>query len=187
MDRFGASVEARYLQALGRDAEVPEDGYHGEYVAAYAADIVREQGDALAALPPGERVVHLRTEGARRAMDGIRETLARFGVAFDTYVSEATLEERGEIGEASDRLFAAGKVYEADAAPWFRSTDYGDDKDRIVVRSTGGTPTSVRTARTDDKFRRGFGRWSTCGAPMPGDVVRVKGAADVRFDPTGSN
>ena len=186
MDRFGASVEARYLQALGRDAEVPEDGYHGEYVAAYAADIVREQGDALADLPPEERFVRLRTEGARRAMDGIRETLARFGVAFDTFVSEATLEERGEIGEAIDRLFAAGKVYEADGATWFRSTDYGDDKDRILVRSNGRhTYFGADCAYLIDKFRRGFDHlvyvW---GADHHGDVVRVKGAADaLGFDP----
>ena len=186
MDRFGASVEARYLQALGRDAEVPEDGYHGEYVAAYAADIVREQGDALADLPPEERFVRLRTEGARRAMDGIRETLARFGVAFDTFVSEATLEERGEIGEAIDRLFAAGKVYEADGATWFRSTDYGDDKDRILIRSNGRhTYFGADCAYLIDKFRRGFDHlvyvW---GADHHGDVVRVKGAADaLGFDP----
>jgi arginyl-tRNA synthetase len=186
MDRFGASVEARYLQAIGCDAEVPEDGYHGEYVAAYAADIVREQGAALADLPPKERFVRLRTEGARRAMDGIRETLARFGVAFDTYVSEATLEERGEIGEAIGRLFAAGKVYEADGATWFRSTDYGDDKDRILVRSNGRhTYFGADCAYLIDKFRRGFDHlvyvW---GADHHGDVVRVKGAADaLGFDP----
>jgi arginyl-tRNA synthetase len=186
MDRFGASVEARYLQALGRDAEVPEDGYHGDYVTAYAADIVREHGEALADLPPEERFLRLRTEGARRAMDGIRETLARFGVAFDTYVSEATLEERGEIGEAIDRLAAAGKVYEAEGATWFRSTDYGDDKDRIVIRSNGRhTYFGADCAYLIDKFRRGFDHliyvW---GADHHGDVVRVKGAADaLEFDP----
>ena len=85
MDRFGASVEARYLQLLGRDAEVPEDGYHGDYIAAYAEDIVREHGDALADLPDDERFVRLRAEGARRAMEGIRATLARFNVVFDSF------------------------------------------------------------------------------------------------------
>jgi arginyl-tRNA synthetase len=186
MDRFGASVEARYLQALGRDAEVPEDGYHGDYVTAYAADIVREHGDAFAVLPPEERFVRLRTEGARRAMDGIRASLARFAVSFDTYVSEATLEERGEIREAIDRLTAAGKVYGADGATWFRSTDYGDDKDRIVVRSNGRhTYFGADCAYMIDKFRRGFDHlvyvW---GADHHGDIVRVKGAADaLGFDP----
>jgi arginyl-tRNA synthetase len=179
MDRFGASVVARYLQALGRDAEVPEDGYHGDYVAAYAQDIVREHGDALADLPEDERFVRLRTEGAHRSMDGIRGSLARFGVVFDTFVSEASLEEAGEIGEAIERLRASGTIYEADGAVWFRSTDYGDDKDRIVIRSNGRhTYFGADCAYLVDKFRRGFDHliyvW---GADHHGDVARVKGAA----------
>jgi arginyl-tRNA synthetase len=119
-------------------------------------------------------------------MDGIRDSLARFGVVFDTYVSEATLEERGEIGEAIDRLSAAGKIYEAEGATWFRSTDYGDDKDRIVIRSNGKhTYFAADCAYLVDKFRRGFDHliyvW---GADHHGDVVRVKGAADaLGFDP----
>ena len=123
--------------------------------------------------------MRLRTEGARRAMDGIRATLARFGVAFDTYVSEASLEEAGEIEEAIERLRAAGTIYEADGAVWFRSTDFGDDKDRIVVRSSGRhTYFAADCAYVIDKFRRGFDHlvyvW---GADHHGDVVRVKGAA----------
>ena len=178
MDRFGASVEARYLQALGRDAEVPEDGYHGDYVTAYALDIVRNFGEALADLPPDERFVRLRTEGARRAMDDIRATLARFGVVFDTYVSEASLEEAGEIDEAVERLRAAGSVYEADGAVWFRSTDFGDDKDRPLIRSNGRhTYFAADCAYVIDKFRRAFEHlvyvW---GADHHGDIVRVKGA-----------
>ena len=180
MDRFGASLEARYLQALGRDAAVPEDGYHGDYIVQYAAQIVREHGDAFAHLPPEERFVSLRGEGARIAMDGIRTTLARFGVVFDSFVSEATLEEHGEIAEAIDRLRSAGKIYEADGAVWFRSTDYGDDKDRIVIRSNGRhTYFGADCAYLLDKFRRAFDHliyvW---GADHHGDIVRVKGAAD---------
>jgi arginyl-tRNA synthetase len=186
MDRFGASVEARYLQALGRDAEVPEDGYHGDYVTEYVLDIIREHGDALADLPPEERFVRLRIEGARRAMDEIRATLARFGVVFDSYVGEASLEERGEIAEAIERLRASGAVYEADGAVWFRSTDYGDDKDRIVIRSSGRhTYFGADCAYLVDKFRRGFDHlvyvW---GADHHGDIARVKGAATaLGFDP----
>ncbi len=186
MDRFGASVEARYLEALGREAEVPEDGYHGDYVTAYALDIVGEHGDALADLPSEERFARLLTEGARRAMDGIRATLARFGVVFDSYVSEASLEEAGEIAEAVERLRASGTVYEADGAVWFRSTDFGDDKDRPLIRSTGRhTYFAADCAYLIDKFRRGFDRlvyvW---GADHHGDVVRVKGAASaLGYDP----
>ena len=186
MDRFGASVEARYLQALGRDAEVPEDGYHGDYVTAYALDIVRNFGEALADLPPDERFVRLRTEGARRAMDDIRATLARFGVVFDTYVSEASLAEAGEIDEAVERLRAAGSVYEADGAVWFRSTDFGDDKDRPLIRSNGRhTYFAADCAYVIDKFRRTFEHlvyvW---GADHHGDIVRVKGATQaLGYDP----
>ncbi len=186
MDRFGASVEARYLQALGRAAEVPEDGYHGDYVTTYALDIVREHGDAIADLPSEERFVRLRTEGARRAMDGIRETLARFGVVFDTFVNEAALEEAGEITEAVERLRASGTVYEADGAVWFRSTDYGDDKDRIVIRSNGRhTYFAADCAYLIDKFRRGFDHFVyVWGADHHGDIARVKGAASaLGFDP----
>ncbi len=186
MDRFGASVDARYLQALGREAEVPEDGYHGAYIAVYAEDIVREHGDALADLPDDERLVRLREEGARRAMEGIRATLARFNVIFDSYVSEASLEEAGEIVEAIDRLRAADLIYEAEGAVWFRSTSFGDDKDRIVVRSNGRhTYFGADLAYVVDKFRRGFDHllyiW---GADHHGDVARVKGAAQgLGYDP----
>jgi arginyl-tRNA synthetase len=186
MDRFGASVEARYLQAVGRDAEVPEDGYHGDYVEAYALDILREHGDAFADLPPDDRFVRLRVEGARRAMDEIRATLARFGVVFDSYVSESSLAARGEIAEAVERLRAADAVYEADGAVWFRSTAYGDDKDRPLIRSTGKhTYFAADCAYVMDKFRRDLDHlvyvW---GADHHGDVVRVKGAVQaLGFDP----
>ncbi|MEP6758321.1 MAG: arginine--tRNA ligase [Actinomycetota bacterium] len=186
MDRFGASVQARYLQLLGRDAQVPEDGYHGDYITTYAEDIVRGHGEALADLPVDERLLRLRAEGARRSMEGIRATLARFNVVFDSFVSEASLEDAGEIGEAIERLRAADLIYEAEGAVWFRSTAYGDDKDRIVVRSNGRhTYFGADLAYVVDKFRRGFDHliyvW---GADHHGDVARVKGAADgLGFDP----
>ena len=103
----------------------------------YAEDILATHGDALADLPAEERFLRMRAEGARRAMDGIRATLARFNVVFDSFLSEASLEDAGEIAEAIERLRAAGLIYEAEGAVWFRSTAYGDDKDRIVVRSNG--------------------------------------------------
>jgi arginyl-tRNA synthetase len=179
MDRFGASVEARYLQLLGRPAEVPEDGYRGDYLVEVAADILAEFGDALAELPPGERLERLRDEGARRVLVGIGRTLERFGVRFDTYRSERDLAEAGEIDAAIERLRAAGAVYENDGAVWFRSTAYGDDKDRVLIRSSGAhTYFAADCAYLIDKLGRGFDRlvyvW---GADHHGDVVRVRGAA----------
>jgi arginyl-tRNA synthetase len=186
MDRFGASVEARFLQLLGRDAEVPEDGYHGDYVTDLARDILESEGPGLADLPPEERSVRLREEGARRAMDQIRSTLARFGVAFDTYFLEASLVEKGEVAQAIERLRVAGFVYEAEGATWFRSTAFGDDKDRVAIRSDGThTYFGADIAYVLDKFARGFDRllyvW---GADHHGDIARVKGAAAaLGFDP----
>jgi arginyl-tRNA synthetase len=179
MDRFGASVEARYLQLLGRDVDVPEDGYHGGYVTELARAILETEGPGLADLPEDERFLRLREEGARRAMAQIRVTLERFGVTFDSYLLEASLAERGEIRAAIERLRGGGHIYEADGALWFRSTAFGDDKDRVVVRSNGThTYFAADIAYVLDKFSRGFDHliyvW---GADHHGDVVRVKGAA----------
>ncbi|MGZ8599009.1 MAG: arginine--tRNA ligase [Actinomycetota bacterium] len=179
MDRFGASVEARYLQLVGRDAEVPEDGYHGTYVTDLARSILDEEGPGLGDLPPQDRLVRLREEGVRRALEEIRSTLDRFGVTFDVYTSEADLSARGEIDAAVERLRASGHAYEAEGAVWFRSTDFGDDKDRVVIRSNGQhTYFGADCAYLVDKFGRGFDHvvyvW---GADHHGDVARVRGAA----------
>jgi arginyl-tRNA synthetase len=180
MDRFGASVEARYLQLLGREGEVPEDGYHGGYVTELARRILETDGPELADLPAEDRFLRLRGAGAKLAMAQIRETLARFGVEFDTYFHEGTLAERGEIAEAIDRLRDAGHAYDADGATWFRSTAFGDDKDRVVIRSDGThTYFGADVAYVLDKFARGFDHliyvW---GADHHGDVVRVRGVAE---------
>lgn len=180
MDRFGASVEARYLQLVGREAEVPEDGYHGSYIQDLARDILQTHGPGLADLPDEERFLRMREEGAARTMEWIRRTLERFGVVFDSYFSEAQLARKGEIAEAVERLRASGHAYDLDGAVWFRSTDYGDDKDRVVIRSNGQhTYFAADCAYVIDKFSRGFDHviyvW---GADHHGDVVRVRGAAE---------
>jgi arginyl-tRNA synthetase len=180
MDRFGRSVEARYLQLVGRPAEVPEDGYHGEYVAALAKEILDVEGPSLAELPDDERVVRLREEGATRVLRWIRDTLERFGVKYDVWTSEADLAARGEIEQAIDRMRAAGHVYEADGAVWFRSTTFGDDKDRVLIRSNGiHTYFAADCAYLVDKFSRGFDRLVyVLGADHHGDVARLQGGAE---------
>jgi arginyl-tRNA synthetase len=187
MDRFGESVVARYLQAVGREAEVPEDGYHGAYLADIARDILRAEGPSLADLPPDERMVRLRDEAVRRVLPQVRSTLDRFGVRFDAYTSERTLAERGEIEMAVQRLRRAGLAYDADGAVWFRSTEFGDDKDRVLIRSNGRyTYFAADCAYVIDKFSRGFDHvvyvW---GADHHGDVARVRGAAQaLGYDPS---
>ncbi len=186
MDLFGASVEARYLELLGRPAEVPDDGYHGSYVLDVARDILATFGEALADLPAEERRARLLHEGAARVLEMIKATLERFGVRFDVFFSERTLHESGEIAEAVRRLREAGYAYEHEGAVFFRATAFGDDKDRVLIRSNGApTYFAADCAYLVDKFSRGFDRliyvW---GADHHGDVVRVKGAAQaLGYDP----
>ena len=178
MDRFGASVEAAYLTHLGRPTPIPDDGYHGTYI----DELGRELADASPGwfdLPDDERFAAVLHAAAERVLGWIDATLARFQVRFDSYVSEADLDAKGAIDEAVARLRHAGEAYEAEGAIWFRSTDFGDDKDRVLVRSNGRhTYFGADCAYLIHKFDRGFDRviyvW---GADHHGDVIRVRGAA----------
>jgi arginyl-tRNA synthetase len=179
VEQFGRSVEARYLQVVGRPAEMPEEGYFGDYVVDVARDIAAEFGEALADLEPDERYRRLLSEGSRRILDGIRATLERFGVHFDRFFSERSLLESGEIQQAVEWLRDAGYTYESEGAIWFRATAFGDDKDRVIVRSNGAhTYFGADCAYLVDKFGRGFDRLVyVLGADHHGDVARLKGAA----------
>jgi arginyl-tRNA synthetase len=179
MDRFGASVEARFLQLVGRDAAVPDDGYRGAYVEDLARDILETEGSQLADLPEHERFLRMRAEGVSRVLRWIEATLDRFGVRFDAYFRESELEAKGEIEAAVRRLRDSGAAYEAEGALWFRSTDHGDDKDRVIVRSNGQhTYFGADCAYIVDKFARGFDHLVyVLGADHHGDVARLKGAA----------
>ncbi|HZD80376.1 MAG TPA: arginine--tRNA ligase, partial [Actinomycetota bacterium] len=137
MGLFGASVEARYLQLLGRPVELPEEGYRGEYLIDVARDIAAAFGDSLADLSEDERHGRLLHEGAERVLAMITRTLERFGVRFDVYFSERTLHGSGEIDETVRRLREVGHAYEHEGAVFFRSTTFGDDKDRVLIRSNG--------------------------------------------------
>jgi arginyl-tRNA synthetase len=179
-DLFGASVEARYLQRFGREAEVPEGGYHGEYIAELAAEIAEDLGQSLLDVPAEERRGRLAQEGMRRALDGIRATLERFEVRFDDWFHESTLHAEGRIDESIDLLRELGLAYEKDGAVWFRAERFGDEKDRVLVRATGDpTYFAADCAYLRDKFARGFDRliyvW---GADHHGAVKRLQGAAE---------
>jgi arginyl-tRNA synthetase len=186
MDRFGASVEARYLTHCGIDTGIPKDGYHGSYIDSLALELKEEVGTTYAQMPPDTRLPLIRQAAAERVLRWIDRTLERFGVVFDTYMSEASLAEKQEIDRAIEQLRTAGHIYEADGAVWFRSTTFGDDKDRVVIRSNGiHTYFAADIAYVIDKLSRGFDHliyvW---GADHHGDVVRVKGAAQaLGFDP----
>jgi arginyl-tRNA synthetase len=185
MDRFGASVDASYLSHLGRPTEIPEDGYHGAYIDELGRELAVEE-PGWAALSDEERLATVRGAAADRVLGWIDATLARFNVRFDSYVSEAALARKGEIAQAIDQLRASGHAYEAEGAVWFRSTAFGDDKDRVLVRSDGRhTYFGADCAYLIDKVARGFDHliyvW---GADHHGDIARVRGAAQaLGFEP----
>ncbi|HEV3475257.1 MAG TPA: arginine--tRNA ligase [Actinomycetota bacterium] len=177
---FGASVEARYLEHVGREGELPKEGYHGEYVKELAAQIAADLGDSLVEASPEERRARLAEEGMRRVLDGIRATVERFRIRFDDWVHESTLHAEGRVQETVQVLQDRDLAYEKDGAVWFRSTRFGDDKDRVLIRATGDpTYFAADCAYLRHKFDRGFDRliyvW---GADHHGTVPRLRGAAE---------
>ena len=187
MDRFAASLEARYLQALGHPAEVPEDGYHGGYVAVWAAELVAEVDDAFVDLSEASRRTTIREWGLQRAMRDIEETLQIARIPFDVWTSETSLHESGAVARSVEVLRERGEVYEADGATWFRTTDYGDEKDRVLVKSDGTyTYIAPDVAYHRDKFERGFDRViNIWGADHHGYVPRMKAAVEaLGYDPS---
>jgi arginyl-tRNA synthetase len=153
--------------------EPPEDGYAGAYVA--------EIGEQVAAegLDPAEREA-LGLRGIEIVLDGVRATLHRFGVDFDTWFHERDLYARGEVEKALADLEGRGHTYRSEDALWLRSTDFGDDKDRVLIRSNGEpTYLTADIAYHWDKLQRGFGRLvDVLGADHHGYVPRIRAAIE---------
>ncbi|HEX5039466.1 MAG TPA: arginine--tRNA ligase [Candidatus Limnocylindria bacterium] len=166
------------LLALRRGEEIPPDGYHGDYVsdlvAAVPADLW-EQANGTDA----DAVELLGRWASERVRQGIESSLARLGVRFDVWTSEGAIHDAGWVERAIEQLRAAGYMYEEDGALWFRSSDFGDDKDRVVIRSNG-RPTyfAADIGYVAEKFSRGFDEliyiW---GADHHGTVARNRAAA----------
>jgi arginyl-tRNA synthetase len=153
IDRFAQSLHAA---AIG--ASTPEDGYAGEYVAEWAQRVV-EREPGILELDPAASLERFRVVGLQVALEEIRGSLAQFGVEFDVWFSEASLTESGAVERALQRLREQGHVYEADGAVWLRTTDFGDDKDRVLVKGDGtGTYFLSDAAYYVDKRARGFDR-----------------------------
>ena len=179
MHLFAQSLEARYLEQLGREVEFPQDGYRGEYLRELATELIAVFGDSLAALPDEDRTRRFRSLGLERMLAQIQASLERFGTRFDVWSSETTL--RAEAWpEVFRSLREKGFIEEREGAMWFKSSLFGDDKDRVIVRSNG-EPTYLASDFTymADKFRRGFDRLIyLLGADHHGTVPRMLGAAE---------
>ncbi|GAC85078.1 arginine--tRNA ligase [Gordonia paraffinivorans NBRC 108238] len=173
INRFARSLEAA---ALGNP--VPEDGYAGAYINEIAAKVV-EQAPGVLELPEDERVETFRSIGVELMFTHIKESLHEFGTDFDVYTHENKMFETGLVDRCIDELKANGNLYEKDGAWWLRSTNFGDDKDRVVIKSDGNAAyIAGDIAYYRDKRNRGF---NLCiymlGADHHGYISRLKAAA----------
>ncbi|HXZ24804.1 MAG TPA: arginine--tRNA ligase, partial [Nitrospiria bacterium] len=157
MTTLGQSLLARYRQHFGRDASIPEGGYQGDYLRALAAEMADNEGTRWLDEPEEEAQRHCSQVAAQRLLASIRDDLDRFGVGFDEWTSEVTLHLDGKVERALNRLKAAGHLYEEDGATWVRTSEFGDDKNRVVIRQNGQmTYFASDLAYHLDKFERGF-------------------------------
>jgi len=177
MDAFYRSLYVRYQQCLGIDAEMPSDGYFGNYMIDLAREIIAEEGDRFLTLPRQEAVPQLGRLGVERVIKLIRSDLELLGVSFDVWFSERSLYDNGQYQRAMSLLSEGGYIAKKEGATWFVSTSLGDDKDNVVVRSDG-SPTYFASDIAyhynkflERKFDKVINIW---GADHQGHISRMK-------------
>ncbi len=131
---LGQSVRARYLQALGKEADLPEGGYEGEYIKDIAKELVEEQGDSLAET---EDFAPFKEKAEQLIFEDIQQTLGRMNISMDSYFNEHDLYEDGSIEKTVETFREKGLAYDEDGATWFKTTEFGKEKDTVLVKSTG--------------------------------------------------
>jgi arginyl-tRNA synthetase len=157
MKLLGASVYARYQELSGRPVEFPEDGYHGVYITAVAERIKQQLGDTAKDQAPAELEEQCRMFAYREMLAQIREDLNLFGIEFQSWFSEASLLESKAVEQVLDELKSRGLLFEQEGAWWFRSSAFGDEKDRVVKKQDGEyTYLASDIAYHRDKLRRGY-------------------------------
>ncbi|KSU60538.1 arginyl-tRNA synthetase [[Bacillus] enclensis] len=174
------SVEARYFQALGQDVAMPEDGYHGADIIGIGKQLAEEFGSKYAEASEDERYKFFREYGLKVEMSKLQKDLEMFRVPFNVWYSETSLYENGKIDAALSKLRENGHVYEEEGATWFRSTELGDDKDRVLIKNDGTyTYLTPDISYHQDKFERGhdvlINIW---GADHHGYIPRMKAAVE---------
>ncbi|HEX2234916.1 MAG TPA: arginine--tRNA ligase [Actinomycetota bacterium] len=180
IELFARSIAARYLELFGAPAEVPPEGYQGDYIVDLARAVAAEVGDGLVQADEAHRIAICRTRGLEETLSRTRASLERFGTRYDVWTSEASLHASGRVEAAIEQLRAGGWVQERDGALWFLASRLGDDKDRVIVRAEG-TPTylAADVAYMLDKFARGFDRLVyVLGPDHHGTLPRLRAIAD---------
>ncbi len=177
LEAFHRSLFARYQQALGKEAEVPANGYKGNYVLALAKEIIGAHGDKYLQMPQEEGIIEIGKLGIQMEMDQIKQDLKTLGVNFDEWFSEQSLFRSGQFDQTMQRLRDGGFIAERENATWFISSTLGDDRDNVLIRSDG-TPTYFASdiayhynKFVDRKFDNVIDIW---GADHQGHVLRMK-------------
>ncbi|SFM17393.1 arginyl-tRNA synthetase [Gracilibacillus orientalis] len=178
INNLALSVQARYMQALGKDFPMPEDGYHGADIIGIGETLVKEHGEALLEKTEEEQQSFFREYGLKIELDKLAKDLAQFRVTFDNWFSETSLYEEHKIVPAIELLKEKGYIYEQDGATWFRTTDFGDDKDRVLIKQDGSyTYLSPDIAYHKNKLDRGFDKLiNIWGADHHGYIPRMHAA-----------
>ncbi|HWO88608.1 MAG TPA: arginine--tRNA ligase [Gemmatimonadales bacterium] len=178
VERLGESVWARLQQQLGREAAIPEQGYHGGYVAELASQLIAERGAAVGDLPPAQGVALCRDFAVAAMKREQRRDLEDFRVRFEVWFEESRLHSEQRIGRTLAELERRGMLFEEGGALWLRTTAFGDDKDRVLRKSDGSfTYFTPDIAYHEDKARRGFDRAiDVWGADHHGYVPRMRAA-----------
>ncbi len=176
INNMALSLQARYLQACGKEAEVPEDGYHGEDLINIAKNIVSEYGDKYVNVDPDESYAFFRSYGLKAELDKLKSDLKEYRVEFDVWTSEQDIRNRGLVEKALATLKEKGYTYEQDGALYLRTSDLGDDKDRVLIKSDGSyTYFTPDIAYHLDKLDRGFDELvDLFGADHHGYIPRLK-------------
>lgn len=177
---LGRSVFLRYQEMLGQKVKFPDECYQGDYIRDLAAEVKSQKGDALLGRPEEEALMICARFAAGKILDGIRDDLKLFGVEFDCWFSEQSLYDSGRVDQILDIFRNQGIVYEKDGALWFRTSDFGDEKDRVVVKNNGETTYFASDiAYHQDKYDRGFERVvDVWGADHHGYIPRMKAAVE---------
>ncbi|ASB71883.1 arginine--tRNA ligase [Bacillus subtilis] len=180
INNLALSVEVRYFEALGLEKPMPEDGYRGEDIIAIGKRLAEEYGDRFVNEEESERLAFFREYGLKYELEKLRKDLENFRVPFDVWYSETSLYQNGKIDKALEALRGKGHVYEEDGATWFRSTTFGDDKDRVLIKKDGTyTYLLPDIAYHKDKLDRGFDKLiNVWGADHHGYIPRMKAAIE---------
>ncbi len=178
--RFAETLEARYLQQLGKGASVPEDGYQGDYVVEMGEELVSTEGERYLDMPEEERLSALHDYALKKIIDGHQRDMAAFGVEFDNWFFESSLYASEEVAAAVETLKEKGHTYERDNALWLNATELGDEQDQVLIRGDG-RPSYLAgdIAYHRNKFQRGFDRLIDIWGPdHQGHVKRTKAGVE---------